>query len=56
MQPKTIIPRPANYEQLSGVGKAIVDNHIEVGVMPPPMTPYVAPVNTREWNSPIDDD
>lgn len=50
------IPRPANYDQLGGVGQAIVDDHIRAGVTPPPMTPYIAPTNTRQWNGEIDDD
>lgn len=48
--------RPANYDQLSEIGKAIVDDHIREGITPPPMTPPTPQVVTHVWNSPIDDD
>lgn len=48
--------RPANYEDLTSTGRAIVDDHIRAGIAPPPMTPATPQVVTHVWDSEIDDD
>lgn len=48
--------KPSNYDELTGVQRAIVDDHIRAGATPPTFVPAEVQRVTHVWDSPIDDD